>query len=59
MKYIKQYEAFENRKFKEGDIVKYKFSNSQPFEILSWSKIMKSYWVKDLYHDSYNISHHI
>ena len=48
MKYIKTYEAKYKRKFKPGDIVKYKYSNSQPFEIEDWSSSMVSYRVRDL-----------
>ena len=48
MKYIKTYEETYERKFKPGDIVKYKYSYSQPFEIEDWSSSMRSYKVRDL-----------
>lgn len=53
MKYLKTFEEKNKRKFKPGDIVKYKFSQSQPFEILDWVKSLNSYRVKDL-HNNYN-----
>jgi hypothetical protein len=48
MKHIKTYEEKYERKFKPGDIVKYKYSDSQPFKVLDYIKSMASYKVKDL-----------
>lgn len=48
MKYLKAFENKNRRKFEIGDIVKYKYSNSQPFKILDWDIALGSYRVKDL-----------
>lgn len=55
MKHLKTFEENKSSvklkpcdRFKPGDIVKYKFSNSQPFEILYWNKSNNQYKVKDL-----------
>jgi hypothetical protein len=52
MKYIKAYESLKKRKFKANDIVKYKYSDSQPFQIIDWIEEMREYRVKDLYNNN-------
>jgi len=47
MKYIKSYEAKRLRKFEEGDLVKFKSSNSQIFIVKFWDPVWLEYKIFD------------